>query len=122
MIVVPLANPEIGERLYMGTVEIMGHTWRVVGYRGTDDFTRGTNNLGYCINGIQVIGLCMVSPYGDRLPDSEISATFVHELLHAVSDYANAELSEEQVNTMANVLFQVFQANPEGMLRFEEQS
>lgn len=43
----------------------------------------------------------------NNLPLSQLESTFIHEILHAI----NYNLTEEQVEYMANALYQVFKDN-----------
>jgi len=89
-------------------VKIAGHSYKVLfPYVFTE-----VNNTGQADLLQKQIKLSEIDKNGAKLPKSEIENTFCHEILHCINwEYCRDGLKEEQIEPLANGLYQVLKDN-----------
>jgi len=89
-------------------IKVAGHTYKVI---WDDEYLSNQDYLGLAVHRELLIYLCKTFK-GSNLPKSLIEQNCIHEILHCIDTvYNNHELSENQVDRLAEGLYQVLKDN-----------
>jgi len=89
-------------------VKVAGHIYKI---EWNNEWLNDNGCVGYSFHNKLLIYLCKIFR-GDKLSESIIEETLLHEILHAVDvNYNHHTLSEEAVDRLSEGLYQVLKDN-----------